>query len=49
VWKWVKAKKEPPKISFLTSANRELNNRHITLKGVVIKEKRELWGIKKIE
>jgi hypothetical protein len=30
----------------MIGANGRLNNKQITLKGVVIKEKRELWGIK---
>jgi hypothetical protein len=32
---------------FLTSANGRQNNKKIALMGVVIKGKRELWGIKK--
>jgi hypothetical protein len=31
----------------LTSANGRLNNKQIALRGVVIKEYRELWGIKR--
>lgn len=33
----------------MTNANGGLNNKQIILKGVVIKEMRELWGIKGID